>query len=87
MYISKRKNGFYFVEYIDPITNKIRRKRTRVKKKKEANLFLKEFEKELELSKKNPKKMLSDFATEYSNFVRDTCLKSIYHLFNFLLER
>ena len=43
MYISKRKNGFYFVEYIDPITNKIRRKTTKVKRKQEAILFLKEF--------------------------------------------
>jgi site-specific recombinase XerD len=75
MYISKRKNGFYFVEYIDPITNKIRRKTTKVKRKQEAILFLKEFEKELDLSKKNPQKMLSEFAAEYSDFVRNTFSK------------
>jgi integrase/recombinase XerD len=75
MYISKRKNGFYFVEYLDPATNKIRRKTTKAKRKQEAILFLKEFEKELDLSKKNPQKMLSEFANEYSDFVRDTFSK------------
>ena len=75
MYISKRKNGFYFVEYIDPITNKIRRKTTKAKRKQEAILFLKEFEKELDLSKNIPQKMLSEFAAEYSDFVRDTFSK------------
>jgi len=75
MYISKRKNGFYFVEFIDPITNKIRRKTTKAKRKQEAILFLKEFEKELDLNKKNPPKMLLEFAAEYSDFVRDTFSK------------
>jgi len=75
MYISKRKNGFYFVEYLDPATNKIRRKTTKAKRKQEAILFLKEFEKELDLSKKNPQKMVSEFANEYSDFVRDTFSK------------
>lgn len=39
MYISKRKNGFYFVEYIDPITNKIRRKTTKAKNKKGSHFI------------------------------------------------
>jgi hypothetical protein len=75
MYISKRKNGFYFIEYVDPATNKIRRRTTKSKKKQEAIRFLSEFEKELSFSNKKPEKCLSEFGTEYSNFVRDTFLK------------
>lgn len=75
MYISKRKNGFYFIEYVDPATNKIRRQTTKSKKKQEAIRFLREFEKGLSLSKKRPEKCLSEFGTEYSNFVRDTFSK------------
>jgi hypothetical protein len=75
MYISKRKNGFYFVEYVDPTTNKIRRKSTKSRIKKEAIRFLKEFETHLSFSKTSSPKTLQEFASEYSEFIRNTFSK------------
>ena len=75
MYIGKRKNGFYFIEFLDPATNKVRRKSTKSKKKPEAIRFLKDFEKNLRLTEKKLPKYLSEFASEYSTFVKKTFSK------------
>ena len=75
MYLGRRENGFYFVEYLDPTTNKIRRKTTKTKQKQRAIRFLKEFEKGLILIREKPPKLLSEYASEYSDFIRNTFSK------------
>ena len=52
MFLSKHKNGFYYVYYIDPISNKRKSISTKTKLKSEANQFLSEFTKELKVRKK-----------------------------------
>ena len=61
MTISKHKNGFYYVYYIDPITNKRLSKSTSQKLKKDALKFLSEFSLHLEnLKNKKLPVMLKD---------------------------
>ena len=44
MFLLQRKNGTYYIQYFDPITNKHRRKSVGTKSKKEAMAFFKQFE-------------------------------------------
>jgi len=53
MFLSKHKNGFYYVYYIEPVTNKRKSISTKTKMKSEANLFLSEFNNELKERKKS----------------------------------
>jgi len=53
MFLSKHKNRFYYVYYIEPVTNKRKSISTKTKLKSEANLFLSEFNKELKERKKS----------------------------------
>lgn len=75
MYLSKRKNGYYFIEYVDPTTNKVRRKSTKSKIKREATKFLREFDSHLSFTKTSLPKTLSEYASEYSEFIRNTFSK------------
>ncbi len=52
MFLSKHKNRFYYVYYVEPVTNKRKSISTKTKLKSEANLFLSEFNKELKERKK-----------------------------------
>jgi site-specific recombinase XerD len=72
MFIGKRKNGYYFIEYLDEATGVPKRVSTKTKIKKEAFRFLSDFETNL---KKTPKKnfiLLSAFQSEYLNFIKKT---------------
>ena len=53
MFLSKHKNGFYYVYYIEPVTSKRNSISTKTKLKSEANLFLSDFNNELKERKKN----------------------------------
>jgi integrase len=52
MFLSKHKNGFYYVYYIDPISNKRKSISTKTKLRSEANNFLSEFSNEFKERKK-----------------------------------
>jgi hypothetical protein len=43
MFLGKRKNGYYFIQYTDPSDDKIRRKSTGTRSKGEANRILRNF--------------------------------------------
>jgi len=75
MYLSKRKNGYYFIEFVDPVSGRVRRKSTYSKRKQEAIMFLKNFDGEVDPPDDQPQKSLADFAGEYSDFVKKTFSK------------
>ena len=53
MFLSKHKNGYYYVYYIEPVTNIRKSISTKSKLKSDANIFLSEFNKELKERKKS----------------------------------
>ena len=53
MFLSKHKNGFYYVYYIESVTNKRKSISAKTKLKSEANLFLSEFNNALKERKKS----------------------------------
>ena len=43
MFLLQRKNGTYYIQYLDPVTNKYKRKSIGTKSKKEAMAFFRQF--------------------------------------------
>ena len=77
MYLIRRKNGTYYAQFIDPNTNLKRRISTGTKSKKEALIFLRNFEPVKE--KKGDYLKLSRFRDEYlltnaPGRLRDLCI-------------
>lgn len=66
MFIGKRKNGTYYIQYLDPITKKYRRKLIGTKSKKEAMAFFKKFNPVQEQPISQIK--LSEFRDEYIRY-------------------
>jgi site-specific recombinase XerD len=66
MFLLQRENGAYYIQYVDPVTKKYRRKSIGTKSKKEAMAFFKQFEplpqQPLNLIK------LSEFRDEYIKY-------------------
>ena len=66
MYLVKRKNGTYYVQFFNPLTNQIRRKSTGTKSKRDARTFLLQFD---PAHKKPVEKInLSVFRDEYVKY-------------------
>ena len=67
MYLVRRKNGFYYIQFFDLITKKYRRKSIGTKSKKEAMAFFKQFdpvpEEPINLTR------LSEFRDEFVKYV------------------
>lgn len=76
MFLGKRKNGYYFIQYTDPFDAKIRRKSTGTRSKGEANRILRNFTPGLP-EKAKPSK-LSDFRDEYLKYVSNN--KSLHYI-------
>lgn len=77
MYLAKRKNANYFIEYYDQFENRIRRITTKTKIKKEALKFLSEFQSNLASRKtKIEFTSLQRFGNEYIDFIGNTHSKS-----------
>ena len=66
MFLFKRKDGTYYIQYLDLVTGKARRKSTHTKSKKDALKFLKDFDP----SFKPVQELiyLSKFREEYVNY-------------------
>lgn len=67
MFLSKRKSGYYFIQYLDPSTKKLRRQSTKTKSKREANKFFRNFEPELTIEKDVLK--ISQYREEYIEYI------------------
>jgi len=67
MYLIRRKNGTYYIQFLDPLTNLIKRISTKTKSKREAQVFLKQFNPVL--NKPNNQIRLSSFRNEYLKYV------------------
>lgn len=72
MNLAKRKNGIYYIQYFDSVENKIRRVSTSKRNKKEALLFLSEFNGHLSLKTQLNYYSLSDFKDEYIRYIGRT---------------
>ena len=72
MYLGKRKNGIFFIEYFDEERDLKRRVSTRSKNKKEALKFLVEFEKKLEGMNQEKIITLASFKSYYINYIGST---------------
>ena len=90
MYLGKRKNGYYFIEYFDAEEIRNRRISTGCKKKNEALRFLTMFESQKINIPKRKSTLLSSFKTQYIDFIGKTYskkyLKSIEFSFNKFYE-
>jgi integrase len=67
MYLIRRKNGTYYIQFFDPLTSQIRRISTKRNSKREAQVFLKQFNPVLD--KSNDQIRLSSFRNEYLKYV------------------
>jgi len=76
MFINKRKNGYYFVEYFDKVQNKTRRISARTKVKSEAVKFLSEQNKKIKFTPTKTDISLKDFSTEYITTIGKTQSRS-----------
>lgn len=72
MFLGKRKNGYYFVDFFDPSIKKSRRISTKTKSKIEALKFLNSFKIPSEKLVEKQNTHLSEFSIEYKNFLRLT---------------
>lgn len=72
MFIGRRKNGYYFIEYLDEVSGTIKRISAKTKIKKEAVKFLSAFEANLKKAPKNKTITLLAFQSEYSTYIRNT---------------
>ncbi len=76
MYLGRRSNGIYFVDYFDSEENRKRRISTGKRNKREANLFLSRFKENQQKNKKVTYKSLVDFRDEYVKFVAEAYSKN-----------
>ena len=76
MFLGKRKNGIYFVDYFDKYEHRSKRISTGSKSKREALKFLSELEKKISNQPKIKFKTLSKFQNEYITFIEKTHSKS-----------
>lgn len=81
MFLSKRDNGYFFIQYFDPKQSKIRRISTKTKEKKEAEHFLLDFKARLipqnqENENSTNKITLENFKVEYVQYVEGSKSKS-----------
>ena len=69
MFLANRKNGYFFIQYLDPSTNQLRRKSTNSKLKSKALKFLRNFD------PGSPNEMdvlnISRFRDEYLRYVNN----------------
>lgn len=72
MYLIKRKNGIYYIEFEDISTQTKRRVSTHSSNKKEALLFLSNFKQTKATSEKVVEITLQSFFDEYLNFIKIT---------------
>jgi len=88
MFIGKRKNGYFYIQYFDPSTNQLKRKSTNTKSKSEALKFLRNFDSSLSNEKIHLK--ISRFRDEYLEYVTNNrspkYIKSIKLSFRQLLR-
>jgi len=63
MFLSKHKNGYYYIYYSDPLTNTRKSISTNTKLKSEANRFLSGFE--VELKERQKSKITSIFLKDF----------------------
>lgn len=71
MFLAKRNNGYYFIEYRDPSTNQLKRLSAKTKSKTVALKFFTNFDKDYNEEKS---------AIKISN-LRDEYLKSVIQIF------
>ena len=76
MFINKRKNGYYFVQYFDEVENKTRRISARTKVKSEAEKFLRRLDKRLIFLPEKKNISLKEFSDEYIAAIGNTLSKS-----------
>jgi len=67
MFLSRRKNGYYFIQYLDPFTNQVKRKSTGTQSKNEALRCLRKFNPEVP-NRIKPFR-ISRFRDEYLEYV------------------
>ena len=67
MFLAKRKNGYFFIQYLDPSKNQLRRQSTKTKSKNEALKFFRNFDPGLTIKKDGLK--ISRFRDEYMEYV------------------
>jgi len=75
MFLCKRKNGYYFIQYQDITENKIKRTSTKTKRKAVALKFLSKFQTTLTQESKIQNIFLKDFVKEYHHFISDNYSK------------
>ena len=76
MFIQKRKNGYYFVQYFDEVENKVRRISARTKIKSEAVKFLSGLNTKLKSIPKEKNISLKEFSDEYIAAIGNTLSRS-----------
>ncbi|MCH8171599.1 MAG: tyrosine-type recombinase/integrase [Bacteroidetes bacterium] len=76
MFINKRKNGYYFVQYFDEDENKVRRISARTKIKSEAVKFLSGLNTKLKSIPKEKNISLKEFSDEYIAAIGNTLSRS-----------
>ena len=72
MNLAKRKNGIYYIQYFDSAENRIRRVSTSKRSKREALLFLSEFNDHLKSRTQLNYSSLCDFKNEYVRHIEKT---------------
>ena len=63
MFVAKRKNGYYYIQYLDPLTNKLKRLSTKTKSKSEALKIFRNFD--LGLTREKSVFKIASFRDEY----------------------
>jgi len=69
MFLAKRKNGYFFIQYLDPSTNQLKRQSTKTKSKSEALQFFRNFDPGL--TKEKDVLKISRFRDEYLRYVNN----------------
>jgi integrase len=75
MYLNKRKNGIYYIQFFDNEEQKIKRISTSSRNKKEALKFLNNFNESLKSNFSRESISLIDFRAEYVKFIGQTYSK------------
>lgn len=85
MFLFKRKDGTYYIQYLDLVTGKARRKSTHTKSKKDALKFLKDFDP----SSKPTQELicLSKFREEYVNYAISNKTKKYVKFINLFFRQ
>ncbi|OGU54712.1 MAG: hypothetical protein A2V66_01145 [Ignavibacteria bacterium RBG_13_36_8] len=72
MNLTKRNNGYYYIEFFDVIENRIKKVSTRTRNKKEAELYINRFQAKDVPNNSCQSISLSKFRDEYADFIGAT---------------